>query len=166
MAADDDAMVSWLDDPDLDRASVLEAAFVVAWQLHSRGEDDRAQAVVAQLASKITADPKRLGLEHLALMALRVGNALPPELATETLAQGNLSVEQEVELIEGLKQANDPATALQAGRAADKGDKLTVMRTLAPLADAVGDADYAAGLQRRIDAAEEARRGLGLDESA
>ena len=166
MTAAADAMVSWLDDPGLDRASVLEAAFVVAWQLHSRGEDDRAQAVVAQLASKITADPKRLGLEHLALMALRVGNALPPELAAETLAQGNLSVEQEVELIEGLKQANDPATALQAGRAADKGDKLTVMRTLAPLADAVGDTDYAASLQQRINAAEEARRGLGLDESA
>ena len=166
MAVAANAMVSWLDDPGLDRASVLEAAFVVAWQLHARGEDDRAQAVVVQLASKITADPKRLGLEHLALMALRVGNTLPPELAAEALAQGNLSVEQEVELIEGLKQANDPATALQAGRAADKGDKLTVMRTLAPLADAVGDTDYAASLQQRINAAEEARRGLGLDESA
>ena len=99
-------------------------------------------------------------------MALRVGNTLPPELAAEALAQGNLSVEQEGELIEGLKLANDPATALQAGRAADKGDKLTVMRTLAPLADAVGDTDYAASLQQRINAAEEARRGLGLDESA
>ena len=160
-----DAMVSWLDDPGLDRASVLEAAFVVAWQLHARGEADHAQAVVAQLASKITADPKRLGLEHLALMALRVGNTLPPELAAEVLAQGNLSVEQEVELIEGLKRTNDPATALSTGRAADKGDKLTLMRALAPLADAVGDTDYRASLQQRISAAEQARRGLGLDES-
>ena len=139
---------------------------MVAWQLHSRGEDDHAQAVVAKLANEITTDPSRLGLPHLVLMALRVGNTLPPELAAEALAQGNLSVEQEGELIEGLKLANDPATALQAGRAADKGDKLTVMRTLAPLADAVGDTDYAASLQQRINAAEEARRGLGLDESA
>ena len=161
-----DALVSWLDDADLDRAVVLEAAFVVAWQLHSRGEDDHAKAVVAALADKITADPKRLGLDHLVLMALRVGNALPPDLAAEALAQGNLRVEQEVELIEGLQRASDAATALRVGRGADKGDKLALMRVLAPLADAVGDADYFASLENRIDAAEQARRGLGLDESA
>ena len=161
-----DAMVSWLDDADLDRAGVLEAAFVVAWQLHSRGEDDRAKAVVAALADKITADPKRLGLDHLVLMALRVGNALPPGLAAEALGQGNLRVEQEVELIEGLQRANDAATALRVGRGADKGNKLALMRVLAALADAAGDADYVASLENRIDAAEQARRGLGLDESA
>ncbi|MDE0419813.1 MAG: tetratricopeptide repeat protein [Gammaproteobacteria bacterium] len=160
------ALVSWLDDADLDRAGVLEAAFVVAWQLHSRGEDDRAKAVVAALADKITADPKRLGLDYLVLMALRVGNALPPDLAAEVLAQGNLRVEQEVELIEGLQRANDAATALRVGRGADRGDKLALMRVLAPLAEAVGDADYVASLENRIDAAEQARRGLGLDESA
>ena len=161
-----DALVSWLDDADLDRASVLEAAFVVAWQLHSRGEDDPAKAVVEALADKITADPKRLGLDHLVLMALRVGNALPPDLAAEVIAQGNLRVEQEVELIEGLQRANDPATALRVGRRADRGDKLALMRVLAPLADAAGDADYATSLESRIDAAEQARRGLGLNESA
>ncbi|MCY3839159.1 MAG: tetratricopeptide repeat protein, partial [Gammaproteobacteria bacterium] len=161
-----DAMVSWLDDGDLDRAGVLEAAFVVAWQLHSRGEGDHAKAVVAALADKITADPRRLGLDHLVLMALRVGNALPPDLAADALAQGNLRVEQEVELIEGLQRANDAATALRVGRGADRGDKLAVMRVLAPLADAVGDADYVTSLENRIDAAEQARRGLGLDESA
>ncbi|MDE0191559.1 MAG: hypothetical protein OXQ90_09400, partial [Gammaproteobacteria bacterium] len=161
-----DALVSWLDDADLDRANVLEAAFVVAWQLHTRGEDDHAKAVVAALADKITADPNRLGLDHLVLMALRVGNALPPDLAAEALAQGNLRVEQEVEVIEGLQRANDAATALRVGRGADRGDKLTLMRVLAPLADAVGDADYVTSLENRIDAAEQARRGLGLDESA
>ena len=161
-----DALVSWLDHADLDRASVLEAAFVVAWQLHSRGEDDRAKAVVASLADKITTDPKRLGLDHLVLMALRVGNALPPDLAAEALAQGNLRLEQEVELIEGLQRANDPATALRVGRRADRGDKLALMRVLAPLALAAGDADYVTSLENRIDAAEQARRGLGLDESA
>ncbi|MYF30795.1 MAG: tetratricopeptide repeat protein [Gammaproteobacteria bacterium] len=160
------ALVSWLDDAGVDRAGVLEAAFVVAWQLHSRGEDDRAKAVVAALADKITADPKRLGLDHLVLMALRVGNALPPGLAAEALAQGNLRVEQEVELIEGLRRANDAATALRVGRGADKGNKLALMRVLAALADAAGDADYVASLENRIDAAEQARRGLGLDESA
>ncbi len=161
-----DALVSWLDDADLDRANVLEAAFVVAWQLHSRGEGDHAKAVVAALADKITADPKRLGLDHLVLMALRVGNTLPPDLAAEALAQGNLRVEQEVELIEGLERANDAATALRVGREADRGDKLALMRVLAPLAVAAGDVDYVASLETRIDAAERARRGLGLDESA
>ena len=160
------ALVSWLDDAGVDRAGVLEAAFVVAWQLHSRGEDDHAKAVVAALADKITADPKRLGLDHLVLMALRVGNALPPDLAAEALAQGNLRVEQEVEVIEGLQRANDAATALRVGRGADRGDKLALMRVLAPLADAAGDADYVTSLENRIDAAEQARRGLGLDESA
>ena len=160
------ALVSWLDDAGVDRAGVLEAAFVVAWQLHSRGEDDHAKAVVAALADKITADPKRLGLDHLVLMALRVGNALPPDLAAEALVQGNLRVEQEVELIEGLQRANDAATALRVGRGADKGDKLALMRVLAPLAVAAGDTDYVTSLEVRINAAEQARRGLGLDESA
>ena len=163
MTAAADALVAWLDDPDLDRAGVLEAAFVVAWQLHARGEADHAKAVVSKLASSITADPKRLGLQHLVMMSLRVGNALPPELAAEALAQGNLSVEQEVEVIEGLRDANDAATALTVGRVADNDDKLTVMRVLAPLADDAGDSDYAADLHKRINAAEEARRDLRLD---
>ncbi len=166
MTAAGDAMVSWLDDPGLDRAGVLEAAFVVAWQLHSRGEDDRARRIVSKLADRITADPSRLGLQHLVLMALRVGNALPPELAAEALAQGNLSVEQEVEIIEGLERASDPATALRVGRVADKDDKLAVMRVLFPLADAAGDGDYAEELKNRINASEDARRSLRLEDSA
>ncbi len=166
MTAAADAMVSWLDDPDLDRADVLESAFVVAWQLHSRGENDQAKEIVSKLADRITADPNRLGLQHLVLMALRVGNALPPELAAEALAHGNLSVEQEVEIIEGLEHASDPATALRVGRVADRDDRLAVMRALAPLADAVGDSEYAQELEDRISASEEARRGLRLDESA
>ena len=166
MTAAADALVAWLDHPDLDRAGVLEAAFVVAWQLHARGEADHARAVVSKLASNITADPKRLGLQHLVMMSLRVGNALPPELAAEALAQGNLSVEQEVEVIEGLRDANDPATALTVGRVADNNDKLAVMRVLAPLADAAGDSDYAEDLEDRIAVAEEARHDLRLDGSA
>ena len=166
MATVADALVAWLDDPGLDHAAVLEAGFVVAWQLHSRGEHDHARAIVAKLATRITADPKRRGLQHLVLMALRVGNAMPPELAAEALAQGNLGVEQEVEIIEGLRRANDPATVLQVGRVADRADKLAVMRVLAPLADSVGDSDYAEELKDRIDASEEARRDLRLDESA
>ena len=166
MAAAADALVAWLGDPDLDRAGVLEAAFVVAWQLHARGEADHAKAVVSKLADNITADPERLGLQHLVMMSLRVGNALPPELAAEALAKGDLSVEQEVEVIQGVRDANDPATALATGRIADSDDKLAVMRVLAPLADDAGDSDYVADLNNRINAAEEARRELRLDGSA
>ena len=161
-----DILVSWLDDPAADRAGALEAAFVVAWQLDARGEHDRARSVVSKLADRITADPQRAGLQHLVLMALRVGNPLPPELAAETLAQGRLSVEQQVEVIEGLQRANDSATALAVGRVADTDNKLRVMRVLAQLADAVGDADYADDLKHRISAAAQARRDLRLDESA
>ena len=99
-------------------------------------------------------------------MALRVGNPLPPELAADALAQGNLSVEQQVEIIEGLQHASDSATARRVDRVADTDDKLAVMRVLAPLADAVGEADYAGDLKDRISASEEARHGLRLDESA
>ena len=166
MAAAADAMVGWLDDPALDRADVLEAAFVVAWQLHSRGEHNHAKDIVSKLADRVTADPNRLGLQHLVLMALRVGNVLPPELAAEALAQGGLNVEQQVDIIEGLHRGNDPATALTIGRAADTPDKLAVMRVLLILADAVGDMDYIDDLQHRINASEEARRSLRLDESA
>ena len=166
MTAAADALLAWVDDPDLDRAGVLEAAFVVAWQLHARGEADHAKAVASKLAGSITADPKRLGLQHLVMMSLRVGNALPPELAAEALAKGDLSVEQEVEVIKGVRAANDPATALATSRIADNDDKLAVMRVLAPLADDAGDSDYVADLNNRINAAEEARRDLRLDESA
>ena len=155
-----DALTAWLDDPDQDRAAVLEAAFVVAWQLHSRGEHDRARAVVAKLAGRITADPQKTGLQHLVRLSLRIGNALPPAVAAEALAKGNLSVEQEVEVIEGVRDANDAATALRVGRVADNQDKLAVMRVLAPLADAAGDSDYAADLAARIAAAEQAHRDL------
>ncbi len=158
-----DALVSWLDDPDIDRAAALEVAFVVAWELHSAGETDDARAVVSRLAARITADPDRLGLQHLAMMALRLGNVLPVDLAAEVLAQGTLAVDQEVEVLEGLQRDHDAATVLDVGRdAPGAGQKLHLMRLLRSLADAAGDSAYAADLARRIDAAEEARQNLRI----
>ena len=158
------ALVSWLDDPDIDRAAALEVAFVVAWQLHSAGETDGAKAVVSKLATRITADPNRFGLQHLAVMALRLGNVLPVDLAAEVLAQGTLTADQEVEVLEGLRRDHDPATVLDVGRdAPGAGQKLPLMRLLRSLADAASDRAYAEDLARRINTAEEARRNLGLE---
>ena len=159
-----EALVSWLDDPDIDRTTALEAAFVVAWQLHARGETDAAKAVLSNLTTRITADPERLGLRHLALIALRSGNVLPPDLAREVLGQGTLTVDQEVEILEGLRRDHAPATVLEIGRdVPDAVQKLPLMRVLRSLADAAGNGAYAADLARRIDTAEEARRNLRLE---
>ncbi len=164
MARAADALVSWLDDPDIDRAAALEVAFVVAWQLHSAGETVVAKAVVSKLATRITADPNRLGLQHLALMALRLGNVLPVDLAAEVLAQGMLTVDQEVEILAGLQRDHDPATVLDVGRdAPGAGQKLPLMRLLRSLVDAAGDRAYSEDLARQIDSAEEAKRNLRLE---
>ena len=159
-----EALVSWVDDPDIDRAAALEVAFVVAWQLHDSGETDDAKAVLSGLAARINADPNRLGLQHLALMALRLGNVLPVDLAAEVLGQGTLTVDQEVEVLEGLQRDHDPATVLAVGREVPRvAEKLPLMRLLRSLADAAGDSAYAAALAPRIDTAEEARRNLRLE---
>ena len=159
-----EALVSWLDDPDIDRAAALEVAFVVAWQLHDSGETDDAKAVLSGLAARINADPNRHGLQHLALMALRLGNVLPVDLAAEVLGQGTLTVDQEVEVLEGLQGDHDPATVLAVGREVPRAaQKLPLMRLLRSLADAAGDSAYAENLRQRIETAEEARRNLRLD---
>ena len=163
MARAADALVSWLDDPDIDRAAVLEVAFVVAWQLHNAGDTVDAKAVVSRLATRITADPGRLGLQHLAVMALRLGNVLPVDLAAEVLAQGTLAVDQEVEVLQGLQRDHDAATVLDVGRhAPGAGQKLPLTRLLRSFADAAGDTAYAADLAGRIDAAEEAKQNLRI----
>ena len=159
-----EALVSWVNDPDIDRAAALEVAFVVAWQLHDSGETDDAKAVLSRLAARINADPNRLGLQHLALMALRLGNVLPVDLAAEVLGQGVLTVDQEVEVLEGLQRDHDPATVLAVGREVPRvAEKLPLMRLLRSLADTAGDSAYAATLAPRIDTAEEARRNLRLE---
>ena len=159
-----EALVSWVDDPDIDRAAALEVAFVVAWQLHDSGETDDAKAVLSKLAARINADPNRHGLQHLALMALRVGNVLPVDLAAEVLGQGTLTVDQEAEVLNGLQRDHDPATVLAVGREVPRvAEKLPLMRLLRSLADAAGDSAYAAALAPRIDTAEEARRNLRLE---
>ena len=161
-----EALVSWLDDPDIDRPAALEVAFVVAWQLHASGETDAAKAVLSKLATQINADPDRLGLQHLAVMALRLGNVLPVDLAGEVLAQGTLTMDQEVEVLEGLQRDHNAASVLAVGRgAANVERKLPVMRLLLSLANTAGDGAYAEDLRRRIGTVEEARRGLGLDDS-
>ena len=158
-----DALITWLDDPNLDRAAILEAAFVVAFQLAAAGESDDAKAIVSNLATEIMADDDHLGLGHLVLMALHVGNALPTELATQALASGTLTIEQEAEVLEGIQRTNDPAAVLEVGRVADKGDgKLTLLALLSPLAQSVGDGDYAEDLGNRLRAEEDARSQLRL----
>lgn len=111
-----EALVSWLDDPDIDRAAALEVAIRRRPAAALLRRTDHAKAVVSKLTTRITADPERLGPRHPAVIALRLGNVLPVDLAGEVLAQGTLTVDQEVEILEGLRRDHDPVTVLEIGR--------------------------------------------------
>ena len=92
-----------------------------------------------------------------------MGNALPTELATQALASGTLTIDQEVEVLEGIQLNNDPAAVLEVGRVADVGDdKLTLLALLSPVAQSVGDGDYAEDLGNRLRPEEDARTQLRL----
>ena len=156
------AMQDWLDDADVDAANVRELLFVMAWQLGEADQGDTARHVLGVLAEELAAetDPDPLELKNLALMSLRLGSALPADLAVAAVSSGTLSVRQEVGLVRELA-GSDATAALRTGRAADHGDKLELLRELHPLALAANDMAYAADLETRLEAAEAAYRELG-----
>ena len=155
-------MADWLDDEDVDPASVREMLFVMAWQLHETDRHDAARDTLAVLARHLAAegDIDPVELKNLALMSLRLGSPLPADLAVAVVSTGALSVRQEVDLVRKLAET-DAAAALRTGRAADRGDKLDLMRELHPLALAANDRAYATDLLARLEAAEAAYRELG-----
>ena len=157
-----DAIRDWLDDEDVDRVGVREMLFVLAWQLHAAGKDESAGKVVAVLGASLDAqaevDP--VELRNLALLALKIGSPLPADLAVAVAAGGTLTARQEADLVREMAE-DDAVGALRAGRAADRGDKVPLMRELHTVALAVEDTAYAADLATRIELAEAAYRELG-----
>ncbi|MDE0440907.1 MAG: tetratricopeptide repeat protein [Gammaproteobacteria bacterium] len=156
------AMQDWLDDEDVDPATVREMLFVLAWQLHEADHGDAARDILAVLATQIAAetDAGPVELRNLALMSLRLSSPLPADLAVAVVSTGTLSARQEVSLVRELA-ASDAVGALRTGRAADRGDKLELMRELRPLALAANDVTYARDLESRLEAAQAAFRELG-----
>ena len=158
-----ETLVDWLDDLTIDATSTVEAALTVAWQLHLAGEAGAAKNVVEMIAARIATEEGKPGLHHLARMGVRLGAALPREIAKEALAQGVLTMADEIEMLRQLAATHDAATMLAIGRLADTGDKLALMQFLLPLAETTGDGDHAADLKRRIQIAENARDELGIE---
>ena len=156
------AIGDWLDDGDVDPANVREMLFVAAWQLYAAGDVAGAQEVVAALGASLDAAPDvdPVELRDLALLALKVGSPLPRGLAVAVAAGGTLTARQETDLVRQLGD-DDAVGALRAGRAADRGDRLPLMRELHPLALAADEPDYAEDLATRIELAEAAYRELG-----
>ena len=158
-----ETLVDWLDDLTIDATSTVEAALTVAWQLHLAGEADPAKNVLEKIAARVATEESKPGLHHLARMGVRLGATLPREVATEALAQGVLTMADEIEMLRQLAATHDAATTLAIGRLADTGDKLALMQFLLPLAESTGDGDYAGDLTRRIQIAKTARDELGME---
>ena len=156
------AMVDWLDDADVDAADVRRMLFVAAWQQHAAGEADSARGIVSVLGARLDAEPAADPLEvrNYALLALHVDGPVPADLALAVASRGMLTASEEAAIVREMAAA-DPVGALRAGRAADRGDKLELMRELLPVAVAANDTAYAAALSRRIGLAETAYRRLG-----
>ncbi|MYD95794.1 MAG: hypothetical protein F4X98_00220 [Gammaproteobacteria bacterium] len=155
-----DALIGWLDDTEVDQESAMQAAFLVVLQLDTVGERELARDVLARIAGQVAARESKPGLHHLSRLAIRVGYALPRQLAAEILAGGTLEADQVVAVLRTQAQRLDNASILKLGRLADEGDKLAVMQFLAPLATAVGDGAYADNLEGRIALAVDARNRL------
>ena len=159
------AMIGWLDEPQLVASGALDAVLLAAWQLRGAGAEEAARAVFAQAAAKLdgaAAPPRASDLRLLALTALHLESALPLGLAEAALRWGIFTAAQEAAFLRYLAAHADAEATLRAGKAADRGDRLPVLRALLPLAEAAGDAAYAADLARRIGAAEAARAQLDL----
>lgn len=158
-----EAMMGWLDEPQLVASGALDAVLLAAWQLRGAGAEEAARAVFAQAAAKLdgaAAPPRASDLRLLALTALHLESALPLGLAEAALRRGIFTAAQEAAFLRYLAAHADAEATLRAGKAADRGDRLPVLRALLPLAEAAGDAAYAADLARRIGAAEAARAQL------
>ncbi len=162
-----DAIFSSLDQDDSNSDSALETVFLIAYQLDKAGQSEVARKLVNEAAGWIASNRQSIGavsMQNLSVSALHIGVALPSELTREILAQGGLTVEQEVSLIAALAESGDTETALEVGRSADYGTgKLSLMQKLKPLAEAAGDEEYATDLQRRINAAEAAKGQIGVE---
>ena len=156
------AMRDWLDDEDVDPVNVREMLFVAAWQLYAAGELAASRDVVAVLGANLDAVPDvdPVELRDLALLALKVGSPLPRELAVAVAASGTLTAVEEADLVRQLGD-DDIVGALRAGRVADRGDRLQLMRELHPIALAADEPEYAEDLATRIELAEAAYRELG-----
>ena len=156
------AMRDWLDDEDVDPVNVREMLFVAAWQLYAAGELAASRDVVAGLGASLDAAPDiaPVELRDLALLALKVDSPLPRDLAVAVAAGGTLTAVEETDLVRQLGD-DDVVGALRAGRAADRGDRLELMRELHPLALAADESEYAEDLATRIELAEAAYRELG-----
>ena len=137
----DSGLMGWLDEPQLVAGGALDAVLLAAWQLRGAGAEEAARAVFAQAAAKLD------------------GAAAPPRAS---LRRGIFTAAQEAAFLRYLAAHADAEATLRAGKAADRGDRLPVLRALLPLAEAAGDAAYAADLARRIGAAEAARAQLDL----
>ena len=157
-----EAVRDWLGDEDVDLEGVREMLFVLAWQLNAAGKQESAREVVGILGTSLDAQAEAdpVELRNLALLALKIGSPLPADLAVAVAAGGTLTARQEADLVGELAD-DDPIGALRAGRAADRGDKLPLMRELHVVALAAEDAAYAADLATRIELAEAAYRELG-----
>ena len=163
-----EALLRWFDETDDEtaRTRIADALLLCALQLQQGGEADAARQVVTALAEQTTsakseADPATL--RNIALLTLRSGQPLPPAMAEQVLAQGTLTTAQEVALLQALVNAGELETALQMGRLADQSNSAPLLRALLSLAEARGDATYAADLTARLTTTENARRRLGVD---
>ena len=163
-----EALLRWFDETEDEtaRTRIADALLLCALQLQQGGEADAARQVVTALAEQTTsakseADPATL--RNIALLTLRSGQPLPPAMAEQVLSQGTLTAAQEVALLQALENAGEPETALQMGRLADQGNSAPLLRALLSLAEARGDATYAADLTARLTTTENARRRLGVD---
>ena len=138
-----------------------------AYQLSEAGQTEAAQRVLSDLSRHMLANGGKRdirGVTNLALVSIRFGVPLPAELSgliAGFVANGYLSVEQDVALLQQLQESGDAGLAMTAVKTEGlETGKLTVMKELESLAIKAGDTQFAANLAPRIAAAEQAREDL------
>ena len=157
------ALLGWLDDGQVDQASVLELLIALAKRAVQMGEPDHAVDLLTRTITALETSgmpPSSHGVVSLASLARMTGSSLPLKVVADALKEDGLVWRDKVSLVDTFETSQEIAELLKLARdhGIDRG--LAMLRSLHTMAERAGDAAYAGELQERIGREAAAREQL------
>lgn len=155
VSASVEALYGWLDDPDMDAASLIEALAAIAFIHSQREEMDRAQEVASRIQAWLLAKPREeldeSALQTFILILPHIDFSVDIEMARVLFESNMLRDSQVVDLLRTLRNGVEGSELLAVVRIADADDVgLSVLRELRSIVAETTEEDYLRKLDARI----------------
>ena len=159
-------LIDWLSDTSIRRGDVVELLCVLAYNIDRDRGREAARELVHEISQWFVDNGQKLeadSAENLNRVSIYLEMDVPVYVAERLIVEHKLATADEAQLLRQLAEVASVEQALAVGRAADtRRGKLTVLRELQMLAQAVEDMEYASDLKDRIGQLETAERELDL----